>query len=257
MSQCKNISVSVSLDGSEAKTHDWVRGIDGCFDKALRGISYLVEQGVKPQIIMSLMPGNRQQMAPLVQLSESLGAESVKFNIIQPTGRGKNLTDAGDALGVEELIELGDWVEETLQKQSKIDIFYDLPMAFYKADRLFGKEKRRGSICNIREIISVLSDGSYSLCGIGEHSPDLIFGHVSDCSLQEIWKNHPIINEIREGMPQRFEGVCGHCIFKKICNASCLAQNFYRTNNLWAPFWFCDSAFSKQLFPKSRLLNFK
>ena len=39
---CKNPFVSVSLDGADAKTHEWVRGVRGCFESALEGIKHLV-----------------------------------------------------------------------------------------------------------------------------------------------------------------------------------------------------------------------
>ena len=39
--QCKGPFVSVSLDGAKAETHEWVRGVEGSFEMALRasGIS--------------------------------------------------------------------------------------------------------------------------------------------------------------------------------------------------------------------------
>jgi hypothetical protein len=33
----------------------------------------------------------------------------------------------------------------------------------------------------------------------------------------------------------------------------CVAQNYYRSGDLFAPFWFCEQAEAAGLFPESRL----
>ena len=49
------------------------------------------------------------------EMAEQLGAGSVKFNIIQPTGRGETITDGDKGLDIKELIDLGRRIEtETL-----------------------------------------------------------------------------------------------------------------------------------------------
>jgi hypothetical protein len=39
---------------------------------------------------------------------------------------------------------------------------------------------------------------------------------------------------------------------KHRCLGSCIAQNYYRSGDLFAPYWFCDLAEQAGLFPKSR-----
>jgi len=50
---------------------------------------------------------NKDQMESIVRLAELLGAGSVKFNIVQPTARGKKLYEYDVALSIEQLVELG------------------------------------------------------------------------------------------------------------------------------------------------------
>ena len=120
---CGNRFVAVSLDGADAQTHEWVRGVEGSFDGALRGIGNLVEAGIRPQVIMSIMRRNVDQMEALVRLAERLGAGSVKFNLVQPTARGEKMHEAGETLSINTLVALGDWVENTLSRSSKISLF--------------------------------------------------------------------------------------------------------------------------------------
>ncbi|MGB4697864.1 MAG: hypothetical protein WBH08_08470, partial [Methanothrix sp.] len=73
-------------------------------------------------------------------------------------------------------------------------------------------------------------------------------------NLDHIWKENEILNTLRSGIPDKLEGICSKCLMKHACLGSCIAQNFYRTNNIWAPFWFCDMAYREGLFPKTRIL---
>jgi SynChlorMet cassette radical SAM/SPASM protein ScmF len=77
IAQCKTPSIGVSLDGANAETHEWVRGVAGCFDATLKGIRNLAEAGLKPQVIMTLMRRNKDQIDAMIQLAKSLGAGSV------------------------------------------------------------------------------------------------------------------------------------------------------------------------------------
>ncbi len=98
-----------------------------------------------------------------------------------------------------------------------------------------------------------MANGAYALCGIGETIPELVFGDAARERLADIWDNTPILKSLREGLPGLFEGICGECVMKKKCLGSCLAQNYYNTKNLWAPFWYCEEALTKGLFPDTRI----
>jgi SynChlorMet cassette radical SAM/SPASM protein ScmF len=248
---CKNAFVSVSLDGADAQMHEWMRGVDGSFEAALQGIRNLVSAGFRPQVIMSIVRRNKDQMEAVVRLAESLGAGSVKFNLVQPTARGEKMHEQGEALSIEELVQLGAWVETALSSSTRLRLFYSHPAAFRPMSKMFGDGQGCG-VCGILGIIGVLANGSYALCGIGETVPELVFGHAAHDALAGVWYNAPVLQELREGLPHRFEGVCHDCLMKHICVASCVAQNYYRSKNLWAGFWYCEEARARGLFPGSR-----
>jgi len=253
IASAKKAFVSVSIDGADAETHEWVRGVKGSFNAALGGIRNLVNAGIKPQIILTVMKHNKNQLEALVHLAESLEAESVKFNLAQPTGRGENLNEAGETLTLEELLELGQWVNNTLSTSTNLRLHYGLPLAFRSMSRMFGEKGDGCASCGILEIIGVLANGNYALCGIGEHIPELVFGNASKDPLETVWKNNEVLCELREGIPSRFEGICGNCHMKRMCTASCIAQNYYRSKGLWKSYWLCDEAYEKGLFPKTRM----
>jgi SynChlorMet cassette radical SAM/SPASM protein ScmF len=253
IASCEHPFVSVSLDGTDAETHEWVRGVKGCFDGALSGIRNLVDAGLKPQIIMTLMQRNKDQMDAVVRLAESIGAGSVKFNVLQPTARGKRMHIAGETIDIEELIALGSWVDAELSSSTVLPLYFHQPPAFRRLGKMFGAAGDGCHSCGILGILGVLADGSYALCGIGATVPEMIFGHASRDPLKEIWLNSPILNQIRTGLPAQLQGICADCVMKHVCMGSCIAQNYYRHQDLWAPFWYCEEAHKRGLFPETRL----
>ena len=242
--------VSVSLDGADAATHEWVRGVPGCFDAALEGVRNLVRAGLRPQIIMSVMRRNADQMEAVVRLAEKENAESVKFNLVTPTARGEQMHKSGEALSIKELVDLGSWIENTLEPSSPIRIIYSHPTAFRPLSKIFTKSDGR---CGIFGIIGVLGDGKYALCGIGETVPELVFGHAEKDRLADVWNNNPVLNDIRKGLPGDLKGICRDCLMKKMCLGSCVAMNYYRAHELFAPHWYCEEAQNLKLFPAQRI----
>jgi len=246
----KGSFVSVSLDGADAEIHEWVRGVPGSFNAALEGVRNLVKAGLRPQIIMSVMRRNADQLEAVVRLAEMENAESVKFNLVTPTARGEQMQKSGETLSIKELIDLGHWIENTLEPSSELRIVYSHPTAFRSLSKIFAKSNGR---CGIFGIIGVLGNGKYALCGIGETVPDLVFGHAEKDRLADVWNNNPVLNDIRKGLPDDLQGICADCLMKKMCLGSCVAMNYYRSSELFAPHWYCDLAHEAGLFPAERI----
>ena len=79
-----------------------------------------------------------------------------------------------------------------------------------------------------------------------------MFGKVGEGGLPTLWGANPVLQTLRKGMPNLLEGVCASCLMRRVCLGSCVAQSYYRTGSLWAPFWFCQQADETGLFPDSR-----
>ncbi len=191
---------------------------------------------------MSIVRRNKDQMERLVRLAESLGAESVKFNLTMPIEKGKKLHEMGDTLSIEDLVNLGSWVENSLSDSTDLRLVYDHPVAFRPLGKMFADTGDGCSTCGILGILGILSNGSYSLCGIGASVPELVFGHAEKHRLKDVWEGSAVLNELRDGLAQCLEGICGDCLMKGLCLGSCIAQNYYTSKNLWAPFWYCEEA---------------
>jgi len=251
LKKCGVTGVSVSLDGASAATHDAIRNVPGGFDRTLTGIDHLVTAGYRPGIIMSLMQINISELETLLDLAVEIGAGDVKLNIVQPTLRGAALHESGDDLSIEAILKLNQRLLNELQPRYELPIFLDVPMAFRPLGRLVDGDGL--SSCGILGLLGLLADGHYALCGVGEHVPDLVYGQAGVGRLAELWAWHPLLQELREGLPKKLQGVCGHCLMKKVCLGSCVAMNYQRGQGLMAPYWFCEQAYAENLFPETRL----
>jgi len=243
--------VSISLDGADAPTHEWVRCVPGCFEATLEGLGNLVQAGLKPQIIATLMKRNRDQIEELIQLAETSGAGSLKFNVMQPSARGERMHQEGESLSIGELEEIARRVN-LMAERSKIRIFFDRPLAFQSLKSMFGDRGNGCCVCQIKSIIGVLADGSYAICGIGKNIPELRLGHASSDRLESVWRQSTVLREIRCGLPGKLRGVCKECMMADICLGKCIAQNYYKEKDLWAPNWYCREAELMGIFPESR-----
>ncbi|MDD1730007.1 MAG: SynChlorMet cassette radical SAM/SPASM protein ScmF [Methanospirillum sp.] len=249
---CTDPFISISIDGNR-ESHEWMRGVQGSFDRVSQGVKTLVETGIHPQVIMAVAGRNKGKMADLAKYAESIGASSVKYNFVTPTARGRVMEAEGSIVTVQEQIELSQWVQNELQKELKIPLMTNLPYAFRSLSSMYSPGGTCGR-CGIFSILGVLSDGTYALCGIGTSVPELCFGHASRNQIQEIWEKAEALNMIREHLPKDLKGICSRCLMKNICIGQCIANNYYVKKDLLAGHKFCEDAFESGLFPQTRLV---
>jgi SynChlorMet cassette radical SAM/SPASM protein ScmF len=244
------MQVSVSLDSADAAVHDDIRGVAGSFKRTVSGIESLVSAGFHPEVILTLQRANQNELPNLFALAEELGAGSVKLNVLQPVLRGEQLLSEGEALSVREVLDIGSTIQSEYAESISIPIHLDLPMAFRPLSKVLSGDQ--DGCCKILNIIGVLPRGEYALCGVGQHVPELAMGDVMTSSLQRVWSSHPVLQQVRKGLPGRLEGICSQCLMKSACLGSCIAANYQLSGNLLAPYWFCEQAYAEKLFPESR-----
>jgi radical SAM protein with 4Fe4S-binding SPASM domain len=86
--------VSISLDGSNAETHDIFRGIPGSFEAAVYGLRNLKELGVPVQINMTVARHNVAELPKVVELVRRLGADALHTFLLVPVGCGVDIADS-------------------------------------------------------------------------------------------------------------------------------------------------------------------
>lgn len=251
--------ISVSIDGADPGTHDRFRGVPGAFENALRGLGFLVDAGyTNTQIIMSVHRNNMGKVEDVVKLAVKQGAGSVKLTPVTNIGRGEVMHERGEALDMEGHIELARYVRENLRKRFNISIVYNIPPALTPLRELWRTRGRTGS-CNVRTILGILGRGEIALCGIGRSIPELVYGHLGEESIREIWLTHPRIRELRRALDDigSYPGICEQCIHAKTCRTGCVALNYVDSKQLVWPSWLCREAEGRGIFPAARSLRGK
>ena len=134
------------------------------------------------------------------------------------------MKERNQTLMIQQLVELGRWVETDLQKRTSIDLYYSWPMAFFGINRLL-RSSATGT-CGIHNILGILPVGQLAMCGIGTEIPELNYGRLGIDRVKDIWFNNPMLVSLRQDVPANLEGVCAECIFQKQCLGSCIAENY-------------------------------
>ena len=246
--------VSISLDGADARTHDAFRGVEGAFDGALRGLSYLTDAGLKnTQVIMSVHRGNRAQVEAVVRLAAAHGAGSVKLNPVTRTGRGTAMHERGEDLDFDEHTELARYVDNDLGPRAPIDVILSMPPALSSLRQL---RRTRGCCgdCGVRGILGVLGTNQFALCGIGSTCPEFVYGQLGKDSVRDIWLTNPTVLLLRKALADAdsFPGICARCMFARACRTGCVADNYVQSGQLIATNWLCTEAVRRGLFPAAR-----
>ena len=85
--------VSISLDGSDAATHDAFRGIPGAFDAAIYGMRNMQELGLSVQINTTIARHNAHQLPEVLEMARRLGADALHTFLLVPVGCGVDIAE--------------------------------------------------------------------------------------------------------------------------------------------------------------------
>lgn len=242
--------ISVSLDAATEALHDEIRGVKGSFRKVVKRLHHLSGSGLNFQVIMTLQRKNRKEIPALMRLCHELGASSLKINPLQPCGRAIAAFAQNANLNLDELILLHRDLSNKWFRPDGLNIYFDLPLAFLPIDDILQTRGR----CWILNILGILANGDYSICGIGQTANELRMGNLFQNSISDVWQNDPILTGLRQSLPWKLEGICGHCIFKFQCLGACRANAFIVSKDLYAPYFLCQELYESGGFPESRYL---
>ena len=79
-------AISISLDGALPKTHDYLRGVPGTFNKAIKAIKLLHEVSQVPKIYINtvIMKNNVNELHNLIKLAENHKTDGITFQCLLP-----------------------------------------------------------------------------------------------------------------------------------------------------------------------------
>jgi len=199
-------SVTVSLDGADARMHDHFRQTPGLFGRTVRAIKLLADRHVR--VVVSFTPTrlNVSHGRDIIALSISLGARAVNLSEYVPAGRGSLAL----ALPPAELRQaLQSWIVWREQYRGVIDlIWHDCRVGMLVSD----EERRKYVGCGAGRLVArILPDGTVTPC-VFLPTP---IGSLRKLTFQEMWQTSPMLRHFRSR--DLTTGNCGSCEFLKTC----------------------------------------
>jgi 12,18-didecarboxysiroheme deacetylase len=239
--------VGVSLDGMR-KIHDRFRGVDGAFDKAMRGIRYCLDAGIKVGIRFTITKKNQGEVPSIFDLIEKEKIPRVCFYHLVYAGRGSKLVD--EDLSHDETRRMVDLIMDRTRELFKRGMNTEVLTVDNHADGpyLYMRLKREDPE-RAREVMRLLkmNEGNNSGRGIGcvswdgevyadQFWRDHSFGNVLTRPFSEIWqdRSNELMDRLKEKM-KHVTGRCATCRWLDVCGGNFRARAEAVTGDIWAP----------------------
>ena len=251
MEKYRNISLFASIDSSSANTHDSIRCTKGAFDITTKTVEKLVKHGLLSQCIMAVSKLNQSDVENTIQLCIKLGVKTLRVLPVQPCGRGEELARSSITLNARERIDFYDQQQKLAEKyRGQILVKTPIPPAFMKLKNVLSYSNE----CSFCNRLTVLPNGRYSMCGIGETHPNYQFGENYSTTVYECWNNNPIVQHLSSDT-KKYKMPCQMCIYKNICKGFCHAISIQNPVNAGEQYRFCYDAYKQGLFPSNALIH--
>ncbi|MFQ5892980.1 MAG: radical SAM protein [Nitrospinota bacterium] len=235
--------VSISLDGATAAVHDTFRRIPGSFAAAVRGLRHCQAAGLETQINSTVARHNVHELKDLYRLALVLGVKALHLFMLVPVGCGVEIAD-DQMLPATQYEEVLNWLYDIAQEK-KIETkatcaphYFRIMRQRAKADGVRVTPKTHGMAAMTKGCLAgtavcfVSHKGEVFPCGF----LPVPCGNVRFQPFRSIWEESTVFAALRD--PDRLEGKCGLCEFKKVC-LGCRARAYYEAGSYLAEEPYC------------------
>lgn len=239
--------VGISLDSAVPSVHDEFRGVQGAFERTMRGFRYCVEVGQKVGLRLTLTRHTAQNLNQLFDLIEREGIDRACFYHLCPAGRGKDLMALTPEMSRAAVDTIFTRTKDMIDRGRRVEILTvdqhcDGPALYL---RMLKENHPRAQ--QVLDMLAWNGGGRYS-SGVGISNIDFYgnvhadqfsmyrsFGNVKERKFSEIWQDvsDPIMGGLKDRL-DKLEGRCGTCRFKQVCGGSLRARAEISTGNPWA-----------------------
>jgi radical SAM enzyme (rSAM/lipoprotein system) len=204
-------SVTVSLDGFQ-KEHEWMRGVPGCYDKALGAIKNIVKVGedITYDVVTCANQKNFDKLPEFRDFLISIGVKAWRIFTVFPVGRAAQVPE----LQLDDFFftKLMQFIKET-RLDGKINLSYGCE-GFLGGYELEVRDHPFHCAAGV-SVASVLSDGSISACP--SIRADYSQGNIYKDDFWEVWETRYEKYRDRSWMKT---GECAACKFFKFCRGN-------------------------------------
>lgn len=236
-------ALSLSIDGSDATSHDAFRGVPGTFDQTMAGWHHARELGIKVQVNTTITAQNAGELPEIAALVRGTGAMTWSAFLLVTTGRGSKLK-APSAADTEDILNFLYDVGQTVPTRTteghhfrRVTIQRDALAAdqrdhvaalglgpLYRYLNRRAVELRLTDPTRSRRAPLMVSSGNGFLfiSHTGDVQPSgflpVTAGNVRDSPLPQIYQTSSLFTKLRN--PAALGGRCGECEFATVCGGS-------------------------------------
>lgn len=228
-------SMSFSIDGSNAKTHDYIRGKNGVFDHVVDVIKKLISRGQFVSIVSSIHKGNFTELPGILDLLIECGVGAWQIQTATPMGRmPRDLV-----LDENEYYQLAEFIADHRDRYKNIIKIAEADCIGYYSEKLSHKlEKPNWQGCQAGlQVLGIESDGGIKGC-LSFHGyedgdyDDLIEGNIREKRLKDIWNDPEKFKYNRRFELSMLSGICKDCKYGPICRGGCSENAFGFTGSV-------------------------
>jgi AdoMet-dependent heme synthase len=228
-------SISVSLDGARAETHDAIRRAPGTYDRTIRVIRDAVGSGLNIQVNTAVMRRNLPELPDLFHLLRTLGVPTWEVFFLIQVGRAWDAQD----LTVEEFESVCHFLYDASRYRVVLRPVEAPFLRRVATQRREGKDVWKGALYrSLRSRLVALegpAEGPSTLAPSGTLDGDGILfvahdgsvfpggflpytlGNIRQDNLVAIYRENDLLKRIRG---RQLKGPCGDCPFKAVCGGS-------------------------------------
>jgi len=236
--------VSVSLDGSEERTHDEFRGQAGAFKGIINAARLFKEQGIEFIVNSSFTKRNQEEIPKVYRLVKGLGATAWYMFMIVPTGRAEEMMQ--ELISKEDYEEILKWHYQMEKDEKDMLVRPTCAPHYYRVVLQKSKEEKEkwqrrtlkfstgGSKgCIAGQLICLIDvDGNVLPCSYFPKPA----GNIRERSFKDIWENSELFKELRDF--KSYKGKCGSCEYITVCGG-CRARAYAVTGDYLQEEPFC------------------
>jgi radical SAM protein len=235
-------SISISLDGACARTHEGVRQVDNHFQQTRDALSLLVRMGFKVQVNTTVMRENVEELPEIAELLSEVGVHIWEVFFLIPVGRGAAVHVISPEEGEDVSHFLFDVSRYGMVVRTVEAPFFRRVSAWRReagldvdpAERFHLGPLYRRLSADLRARLGDPRGTSFAQTAGTRDGKGIVFvshdgevwpagflpvplGNVREKSIVDIYRNHPLLKAIRAG---EFHGRCGRCEYRDLCGGS-------------------------------------
>ena len=217
------ISTTVSLDGFNKESHEFIRGI-GTYDKTVKNIKWCVDKGVPVTLSITIHLKNQHEVIDYFKFADELGVDRVIINFLNNFGNAESngLKIPNEFTVIKKILEYA--IEDARLFNKLIDT------AISKLIETVLFPIRTDCCGSGINTCAIAANGDVYPCPsfqIKQYKAENIRSRPFD----EIWKDKKTFSEHRSINVNTLNNVCEKCDFRLFCGGGCRAQAYYTNNN--------------------------